>query len=824
MKKIMIAYVAILIPLMMVSQDVIINEIMSSNTTTIVDCKGETGDWIELYNKGSLSLNLQGYFLSDDDDNPEKWSFPNVEIASGDYLIIWASGKDIVYPNGEIHTNFKIKSSGEELFLTKPDGSTVLDQSPSIALPSDISYGHKPDNYSDWFYFEEATPGKKNSTNGYTDIVQAPAFSHTRGFYASAFALNLTSENSQDIIRYTLDGSEPTMLSPLYSSPINISQTTAVRVKVFRDGAISSAVFTHTYLFENDLHLDVVSLVTTSENLWGSEGIYTNYNSGKEKPVHVEFLKHSGDQGFNLDAGIKIHAPDSKPQKSFRLYARGKYGTKKIEYRVFNEKEITSFRRLVLRNGGNDGAKYKKTHIRDAFIHEIYQQLNPENAVAAYLPVNVFINGSYFGIYNLRERQDKYYMKDNFGYDEDEIDFLEYDWAEPGHKKTITGDWNDFNRLKSYVISENMADEASFQMMEDWMDMDNFIDYQIIEIFIGNQDWFNNNIKFWRPRSQEGKWKWVLWDTEYGLGTYRDWPVGHPEFNFMHMAMTYGGWGNDDYTWLLRNLMDNQGFKQKFVTRMLDLLNSLLVSDYTISQFDPFAEKIAPDMQKQFDKWGSNMSLWENDLQYTRDFLTQRPEYFIENTAKELGYSSAVCNLTVDVLGLSKGIVKVNTIDLDQSTPGMGNMPYPWTGKYLKDIPVKLKAIPEPGKVFLHWEGASNSKNSEIMLSLTGDTEITAVFENLISVEDHTSDVMEIKLYPVPVSQNLTVEVSNPERKGLTLRIFNVSGQSVFTKEINGQENVKFSLNISSFKAGVYVLRTIVDNGNVMVKKFIVQH
>ena len=824
MKKITVVLIIFLIPLVMVSQNIIINEIMSSNTSTIEDYNGETSDWIELYNNSSLQINLQSYFLSDDDDELEKWSFPNVEIASGGYLLIWASGKDIVYPNGEIHTNFKIKCSGEKLFLVKPDGTSIVDQSPSKALRPDISYGHKPGNYSDWFLFQETTPGKENSSNGFTDIVEAPDFSHIRGFYTSAFALVLTAENSQDAIRYTLDGSEPTLLSSAYSSPINISQTTAVRVKVFRDDAIPSAIFTNTYLFENDLNLDVVSLVTTSQNLWGSDGIYTNYNSGEEKPVHVEYLKNDGEQGFSLDAGIKIHAPDSKPQKSFRLYARGKYGTKKIEYQVFKEKEITSFKRLILRNGGNDGAKCKKTHIRDAFTHKIYQQLNPENAVAAYLPVNVFINGSYFGIYNMRERQDKYYMKDNFGYDEDEIDFLEYDWAEPGHKKTITGDWNDFNSLKSFVTSNNMADKTSFQTMENWMDMDNFIDYQIIEIFIGNQDWFNNNIKFWRPKSRGGKWKWVLWDTEYGLGTYRDWPVGHPEFNFMHMAMSYGGWGNDDYTWLLRNLMNNQGFKRKFVSRMLDLLNSLLVSDYTISQFDPIAEKIAPDMQKQFDKWGSNRSLWEDDLQYTRDFLTQRPEHFIENAAKELGYSSTVYNLTVDVSGLNEGIVKVNTINIDQSTPGIGNMPYPWTGKYLKDIPVKLKAIPEAGEAFLHWEGASNSKKSEIILSLTGDAEIKAVFEKIISIDDYTSDAMEIKLFPVPVSQNLTIEVSNPDRKGLTLHIFNISGQSVFTKEINGQENVKCKINVSSFKAGVYVLRTITEKGKVMVKKFVVQH
>ena len=812
--------------LKLVSQTVIINEIMSSNTTTIVDYDGETSDWIELYNNSSSQLNLQGYYLSDDNDNLNKWSFPDIGIPSGSYLLIWASGKDIIAANGEIHTNFKIKSSGEKLFLVKPDGTTILDQSPARVLPADISLGHIPGNYSDWYLFVEATPGETNSNNGFTEIANAPAFSHSHGFYTNAISLSLTPENSQDDIRYTLDGSEPTKQSPQYSTPINISQNTPVRVKVFRNDAIPSAIFTNTYIFDNDLNLDVVSLVTAHQNLWGNDGIYTNYNSGEEKPVHIEFFKINGEEGFDLDAGIKIHAPDDKPQKSLRLYARGKYGTKKIEYQIFKEKDITDFRRLVLRNGGNDGAKLKKTHIRDAFVHKIYRELNPENAVAAYLPVHVFINGSYFGIYNLRERQDEYYMKDNFGYDKDEVDFLEYDWAEPGHQKTISGDWNDFNSLKAFVTSNDMSNDANYQIMENRMDMDNFIDYQITEIFIGNQDWFNNNIKFWRPRTEEGKWKWVLWDTEYGLGTYKDWPVGHPDFNFITMAMTYGGWGNDDYTWLLRNLMDNQGFKHRFVIRMLDLLNSIFLPEYSISRFDPLAENIAPDIQKQFDKWGSNMNLWEDDLQYTRDFLTQRPGYFIKNTADKLGFDETLYNITVDVAGSDKGRVKVNTILIDKTTPGIKDMPYPWTGKYLKGLTLTLKAIPGPGGQFLHWEGASNSTDEEITISLSGNTQLTAVFENTNSINSNelVSNDAQIKLYPVPATQNLTVEISNPQSEKMALQIFSITGQSVLNREIPGQKDIKMNVNVSSFKTGVYVVKSVTGNGTVIVKKFIVQH
>jgi hypothetical protein len=821
-----IIILASLMSVKLVSQNIIINELMSSNANTILDYDGETSDWAELFNSGATLQNLQGFYLSDDADELDKWEFPNIEIPAGGYLLVWASGKDVVYNNGEVHTNFKIKSSGEEIFLVNPDGTTVIDQSPAQALQADISFGHKPNNYSDWFFFAEATPGQQNTTTGFSGIALAPSFSHERGFFTSAISLVLIPDNNQDVIHYSLDGSEPTTNSPVYSAPIILNQNTPVRIKVFRDDAIPSSICTNTYFFEDSLHLGVVSLVTTHSNLWGSTGIYTYYGSGEERPVHVEYFKQDGTPAFSLDAGVKIHSPDRKPQKSFRLYARSEYGTKEINYKIFEEKEITKFKRLILRNGSNDGAKYKKTHLRDAFTHRIYQQLDPNNAIAAYLPAHVFINGNYWGIYNLRERQDEYYIKENFGYGADEIDFLEYDYAEPNHQKTVAGDWNDFNNLKDFVINNDMAVESNFQIMDDWMDMDNFIDYQIIEIFIGNQDWFNNNVKFWRPIAPGNKWKWILWDTDYGLGTYNKYPVGHPDFNFFNMAMTHGGWGAEDCTWLLRNLMENEDFNHHFVSRTLDLLNTIMLPSYTVNQFNILDNGIAPDIQKQFDKWGSDTTLWENDLEHTRDFVTRRPYFFRKHIAEELEFDTTLYNITVDVSNTDEGMVKVNTILIDGSTPGIDNSPYPWTGKYFKDTPINFKAIAKPSYEFVYWVGASSSTNPEITISLTGNAQLTAVFELVNSIEDSefAAGHLQINIFPVPAKDNMTVKISNPERQELTLQVYNISGQHLLYKEVSGIADYQLDINVSSYKAGIYILKIIANNGWVKAKKFSVQH
>jgi hypothetical protein len=633
-------------------------------------------------------------------------------------------------------------------------------------------------------------------------------------------------ENNSDQIFYTLDGSVPNNQLSLYSAPIIINQTTPVRIKVYRNGALPSPVLTHTYFFEENLNLSVISLVTAHSNFWGSTGIYQNYNSGEERPVHIEYFEQDGTPGFSLDGGVKIHAPEARTQKSLRLYARPEYGKSKIDYKIFDDKEIDNFECLVLRNGGNDGAQINKTQIRDVYVHKIYQNLNPDYATSAYRPVHVFINGDYWGIYDLRERQDEDYIKANFGFEKEEIDFLEYDHAEPGYMKTIAGDWNDFNNLKSFVLNNDMSVPANYNTMIDWMDMDNFIDYQITEILIGNQDWCNNNIKFWRPRAAGGKWKWVLWDTEYGLGTFRNHDVGKPNFNFFHMAMTWCGWGDGDYTWLLRKLMANEEFKWQFISRSLDLLNSGLKPSYTINFFDELAEGIAPDMQKQFDRWGSNNTTWTNDLNYTRDFITQRPDHYHRHIANELGFDPALHELSVDVSDPAMGWVKINTILIGENTPGIETPPYPWSGGYFGATSVRVKAIARPGYQFVRWEGISNSTNEEITIQLSGDGGLTAIFESGGSTGFNDSERNNdnvIHIYPVPAKDHITIQINDSDARTCIIQFANSVGQIMAVQQVQLLTDDVFEMDVRAYPAGIYFLTAKFPDGKAVTKKILIK-
>ena len=806
-------------------QQIIINEIMSSNLSTITDIDGEYSDWIELHNKGPQSFSLAGCYLSDDINNIVKWEFPDVQISPGDYLLIWASGKNKIGENGEIHTNFKIKVTGENLFLVSYNGSTILDHVEKTKLLNDVSAGRSIENNNEWRIFTEATPGSANAPNSFIGICESPEFSHDRGYYSGSFYLTLTAVNADDQLFYTIDGSEPDQNSTLYTGAIYINMSTPFRVKVFNGDYLSGQVITKSFLFVETTSISSISLVTNHNNLWGSTGIYQYPLLDQERPVHIEYFEENGDSGFNLDAGVKIHAPDTRSQKSLRLYARARYGTKQIKYKIFDDKNIDKFKCLILRNGGNDGTELKKTQIRDMFTHNLYHQINKDYGYAAGKTVHVYINGNYWGIYNLRERQDEHYIQENFGYKKEEVDFLEFDYGEPDRIKTVCGNWNDFDNLKQFVINHNMSEISNYETMENWMDIENFIDYQCTEIFVGNTDWCNNNVKFWRPKALGGKWKWILWDTEYGLGTYKTFPVGEPSFDFVNFAFTHGGWGSGDHTWLLRNLSENQGFKQKFISRFLDLLNTAFYPTFAISEFNKAAVTIEPVIGQQIERWGSTKELWDNDVAFVKSFISERPGYIRQHLANYFEFTNASRKITLDVSNDEHGLVKINSILIDESTCGIQSNPYPWSGYYFSSIPIQLEAIPLDGYKFWNWDGISTSTNATLIVSLNEDSYIKAVFVPVdTSLPGEQEDVDDdILIYPVPANDFITITLNNYMTGQINIQICNIVGQVVFERDYNSVDDLSARIDISNLKNGVYILTATLSSGQRNTKKIIVK-
>ncbi|MCD4664817.1 MAG: CotH kinase family protein, partial [Bacteroidales bacterium] len=695
-----------------------INEFCAKNESIIHDEYGEYDDWIEIYNFGDDTIDINGLYITDDLTESQKWQFTEeLLILPDSFALIWADNEP---EQGTNHVGFKLSGDGEQIGLYTPENLLLVDSIIFEEQISDVSMGRQPDGGVIWNNFVTPTPGSSNITPGMYGITPEPEFSVQGGFFDTGFYVTLNTNLDSSQIYYTIVFSEPTTSSFEYTDSILVNSTSIIRARTFKDEYILGYIATVTYVFNFSFTLDAISLVTEPGNLWGSSGIYDNPYSGIEKPIHFEYYKADGNQAIQLDCGVKIHAPDNiNNQRSLRLYARSEYGDKEFNYQFFEDLDVDVFKRLILRNGGNDGFELGKTQIRDPLSHIIYKQSNPENSISSYKPVNVFLNGEYWGIYNLRERQDEYYIEDNFG--EDNFDFLEYDANSPFYKNAITGDWQNFDSLKNFVMDYDLSYNDNYAIVKDWMDIENFVDYQIFEIFIGNQDWLSNNTRFWRPNRHDGKWKWVLWDTEYGLALfYPNFNIGYPEFNFLHMAMTWGGWGNGDYTYLLRNLTDNNEFLEYFNIRFADLLNTELKENGNIVDvIDSLYNLVYTDAQYQFNRWGgNNYSTWETKIQEIKNFTNGRPYYIREHIINEYGLNT-LFTLNLDVQPANSGQIHVNTISFSG---------FPWAGQYFTDYITDITAIPNPGFIFEGWEGISSS-TPNLMISSLVDTSFTALFQ-----------------------------------------------------------------------------------------------
>ncbi|OPZ90856.1 MAG: CotH protein [Firmicutes bacterium ADurb.Bin419] len=436
-----------------------INEVMASNKSSIRDGDlqepkygsegGAYSDWVEIYNSSSKAVDLTDYTLSDDSFS---WKFPQGIVPAKGYLLVWASDKNKVTQDGQLHCNFKISASGETLTLKNTTGA-VIDYVEIPSLSDDNSFGRLSDAATDFTIFLKSTPGSAN-ING-TSYVNEPVFSHEAGFYADAFKLKLSTNEANAKIYYTTDGTDPIPgkggtreytdgieIKQLQNDTNSLLKCSTIKAVTVKSGEASSKIITRSYFVNPDIKdkydLPVVSLVTDPANFFDPEkGIYVEQNvqnkgSEWERPIHVEFFENDGSLGFSKYCGVRINGETTRlmiPQQSLRLYADRDYeDSKKIKYNIFPElkdkvsdKEITSFKRLILRNSGSD---WTRTMFRDALVHSLASDINLDTQ--AYRPCVAFLNGEYWGIYNIRERYDNIYFESHYDLDKDNVALLEF--------------------------------------------------------------------------------------------------------------------------------------------------------------------------------------------------------------------------------------------------------------------------------------------------------------------------------------------------------------------------------------------------------------
>lgn len=635
----------------------------------------------------------------------------------------------------KLHTNFKLNASGEFLILSNANGE-IEDSLNTRKQISDISFGRFPNGSENLFFFGSPTPGKRNIDNGFTEFLKPPIFSVPRGFYAIPFFLDITNPNSTGIIRYTLDGSAPNKYSTVYTNQLVVSGTSVIRAKIFSDSLFSSRYETHTYFVNQEQRLPIISLTTNPEHFFDSDsGIYVlgpnaeseNPNFGAnfwqdwERPIHVEFFEENQKFGFEIDLGVKIFGQWSRAnrQKSLAFYARGKYGYSEINYKLFPNSELNKFQSFILRNSGND---WSYTMIRDPLMGEIVSPLNIDRQM--YRPVVVYLNGEYWGIHNLREKVNKHFLESHHGISSDDINIIENGF------NLVNGEKENYEEFYNSLNNIDMTTESAFEYIDSKIDVNEFIDYYLTEIFIDNQDWPGNNIKFWQQNSTNSKWRWILYDTDFGFGIYNQYAYNQNTLAFA-LEKNGPGWPNPPWsTFLLRKFLQNDIFKNLFISRYSTYLNTIFSPNSINKVIDNLTSKIRHEMPQHIERWGNTYPNWITEINRLRTFANRRTSYLTQYFKSYFNINGEF-QLSINQ-NMGQGIIEITDFEITQST---------WNGSFFDDIPLNILAIPAPKFIFSHWEGDINTTDNPVRLITDSDVTLSPVY---IPVSDTQIVINEI--------------------------------------------------------------------------------
>ncbi len=616
---------------------ILINEAMTRNTQYGRALSGKFQDWIELYNPTAEAVNLNGWHLSNDPEQPDLFALPDVSIPAGGYLIVYATGGTIVSGSTYIQANFKLDSGECAVILTAPDGGTA-DFVSLNNLPMNTSRGRVAGGHG-FAYFTSPTPGAANGGSSARQLTAPPAVQTAAGVYngVSAVEVPLAGEG---VIYYTTDGSVPTLSSSRYTGPLSLSKTTVVRAVAVAEGRMISDVMTASYIINENHTMDVVSLASDPDGLFDPvKGIYTekNYNGrgmNYERAAHIEFFGED-EPGFSLGCGVRIFGGASRmyEKKSLSIKFRDCYGASHLDYKVFDSRDFTYYNSLLLRSSGQERLR---TMFKDAMTTSLVDDLGLME-VQAYRPVVVYINGDYWGVYNIREKIDENFIATHENVSPGSVDLLQGNWA------VNAGSNEDYREMLEYVRAHknSMNTDEVYNYLDARMDLVNYCDYYIAEIYCSNND--AGNIRFYRSSETDGKWRWILYDTDQGFAgsrTDRIWYNINPAGTGTNQAFT---------TDLIYNLLKNDRFRSLFIQRLEYNMKNVWNTERVLERIDEFYNLYKPEVERNFQRWNPYSLVWEKEVEAFRVFARNRQKYI----RKELSSSpqvAAIFKLTEEEL------------------------------------------------------------------------------------------------------------------------------------------------------------------------------
>ncbi len=708
------------------------------------------------------------------------------------------------------HTSFKIAGEGEIIYLFNNAGEIVSEL--SVASPvADVTTGRYPDGDAAIVWMEPSPNATNNTTTVFTDTLITPIIPVPTGIVSEAFTVSISNPNTDVVgstLVYTTDGSTPTIFSTVYTgAPISVNASTVIRAKVLPppgSNYLPSYDAVATYLFDVD-HTTPILLVTTDENnLYGAEGIFDNYNSDWIKAAHLTFLTSEDGHpllfetrtAMRMDGGAG--GSRSNPQHSFRLtFDHAALGEKTIEAPLIPEIPWrTKYSDIYLRNGSNQWLTFPQ---KDA-CQVSMMSAGTNNYYSAMEPVSVYINGSYFGLYELREKFNLEYFDERENIDDDNAEILSLSYFYNLILRALEGDVDNFYNSYNAFNALNPSDTDYIAQADVYFDMNHYADYIIGESWMGNTDWPYNNIKIYRSDITNYRWRFALIDLELALN-----PNGWTNCNYDHIDYMLSQGTDNPYINIWLQSIENPAYKNYFINRYADLLNTSYLTDSLLVTEERFFNKMLPEMPNEYARWGDPFNIDGQVVDFIdrhevfRQQLTCRNDKVREDLISAFELNKEV-SIELSVFPEQAGFIQVNTI-----TPQV----YPWTGIYFDGVPISLTAIADTGYTFVNWVPVSYIADT-LQASFTANIDeelvsFTAVFKE---VEPPAIDsVITFSIYPSPAENVITIAHSPASLTiGTLYEIYAVNGD-LLHKGIIDTEGLTTQVSIATLNAGLYFVK-----------------
>lgn len=778
------------------SAHLVINEIMQSNIDCIMDDFNEFPDsWVELYNPGPDAESLADYSLGTKDKANKAYRLPSGSIPAGKYMVIYcdkaAQGR---------HTDFRLESGKDgAVYLFKND--EIVDHLEGLKKQPapNIAYGRATDNADKWGYQAVPTPGTANCGTTYKEILGDPVFSVPGKVSSDVFDLELSLPSDAPegtVIRYTLDGKEPTESSPVYSNPIHMSVTRTVRAKLFCDGYLSPRSLTHSYIkHPREVKLPVVSIVTNKDYFYDNklgiyvQGNYTNHTPNYEydwrRPINYEYFE-GADTPSSInqlcETRVKGGATRGSALKSLAVYANKRFGEKRFNYEFFPDQTpgIDEFKSFEMRNSGND---FDYMYMRDAIIQQS-MGMNCDLDWQPSRPAIFYINGEYKGLLNIRPRSNEDHVYSYYDGLED-IDIIENWW------ELKEGSMDNFNAFQEFYA----ATDHTFAEYEELMDTGEFCNLMIMGTFFDNKDFPGNNIVMWRPIADGGRWRWISKDTDFGMGLYGE-RANYPTLNWI----TTQGYDNNKNNWankwehtrLFRRLLDIQEFKDMFIDRCAIYMGDFLTPEAIIARIDARYDAIKDEYKFHRDQINPWWPTYSQEIDWGKEWTRQRHTFFYNHLATFFGLKSPV---SMTILNGGEGrTLTVNDIALKSES---------FDGKFFPQRKLKVRSESETDGLYTNgWE-----------VKVTASGQTTSTTYNTETLTITMPEGSHVVISPILGTEPLAVgQLKTDIDPALPCDIYDTAGRHLGT--LPAGSSLTLNSSYLTLPQGIYILR----QGNTMKK------